>query len=140
MKQKTQRKTSLKQRRVFSEAIKKQVVHGIESGKHSVREVSRELGTHDQTIYRWIYRYSRYLAKNKVMVIEDNSEGFRTKELEKRLKEAEAALGRKQMEIDFLNKMIELANEEFKTDIKKNLANQPSVGSKHTKGKGTDTP
>ena len=140
MKQKPQKKASLRQRRTFSEAIKKQVVQGIENGKHSVLEVSRELGTHQQTIYNWIYCYSRYLTKNKVMVVEDNSEGFRTKELEKRLKEAEAALGRKQMEIDFLNKLIEFASDELKIDIKKNLANLPSAGSKPTKGKDTDTP
>ena len=53
------------------------------------------------------------------MVIEDKSESYRTTELEKRLKEAEAALGRKQMEIDFLNKIIDLANDEYRTDLKK---------------------
>ena len=74
------------------------------------------------------------------MVVEDKSEGFRSKELEKRLKEAEAALGRKQMEVDFLNKIIDLANEEFKTDLKKNSANRPSVGSKPSKEENTDTP
>jgi len=31
----------------------------------------------------------------------------------------EAALGRKQMELDLLNKIIDLANEEYKTDFKK---------------------
>jgi hypothetical protein len=73
------------------------------------------------------------------MVVEDKSEAYRSKELERRLKEAEAALGRKQMEIDFLNKLIEFANEEFKTDLKKNLLNGPSPGSKSTKGKSTGT-
>jgi transposase-like protein len=139
MKQQTQRKSSLRPRKTFSEAIKKEMVITIEKGKQTVLEVSRELGTSEQTIYRWIYRYSRYLSKNKVMVVEDKSEGFRTKELEKRLKEAEAALGRKQMEVDFLNKLIDLASEEYKTDLKKSLINRPSAGSKPTKGKSTDT-
>jgi len=73
------------------------------------------------------------------MVVEDQSESYRTKELEKRLKEAEAALGRKQMEIDFLNKLIEFADEEYKIDIKKNLPKGPSPGSKSGKGKSTGT-
>ncbi len=96
-----EKKSSLRQRRSFSEAVKKQIVHDIEKGKASVLEASREIGAHQSTIYTWIYRYSRYLTKNKVMVIEDKSESYRTNDLEKRLKDAEAALGRKQMEIDF---------------------------------------
>ena len=139
MKNRMQKKTSLRQRRTFSEVVKKQIVCEIEKGKLSVLEASRDLDTHQQTIYNWIYRYSRYLAKNKIMVIEDKSEASRTKELEKRLKDAEAALGRKQMEIDFLNKIIEFANEEFKTDIKKKLSSELLPGSKSIKGKGTST-
>jgi len=37
--------------------------------------------------------------------------------LEKKLKEAEAMLGRKQMEIEFLNKMIEIANDNIKDKL-----------------------
>ena len=139
MKPKPIRKTSIAPRRRFSEEIKKKIVHDIESGLATVLQSSRELLTSEKTIYSWIYKYSRYLKKNRVMVIEDKSESYRTKELEKRLKEAEAALGRKQMEIDFLNKLIEFANEEFKIDIKKNLSNGPSPGSKSIKGKDTGT-
>ena len=136
---KSQKKHALVPQRRFSENVRKQVVRDIEEGKTTVKQASRELLTSEQTIYRWIYQYSRYLSKNKIMVVEDKSESYRTKELEKRLKDAEAALGRKQMEIDFLNKLIEFANEEFKTDIKKNLSNGPLHGSKITKGKGTST-
>ncbi len=35
-----------------------------------------------------------------------DSEQYRSKELEKRITELEAALGRKQLEIDYLNKLI----------------------------------
>lgn len=139
MKVKPIRKESLAPQRRFSEEIKRKAVKDIESGSATVKQVSREYSVSDQSVYRWIYRYSRYLKKNSIMVVEDKSESYRTKELEKRLKEAEAALGRKQMEIDFLNKMIEFANEEFNIDIKKNLSNGPSAGSNSTKGKDTGT-
>ena len=139
MNKSNEKKSSLRQRRTFSEAVKKQIVKDIEKGKATVLEASREIGAHQGTIYTWIYRYSRYLTKNKVMVIEDKSESYRSTELEKRLKEAEAALGRKQMEIDFLNKIIDLANDEYHTDLKKNLVNPPSLGSNRPKGKGTGT-
>lgn len=133
------KKSSLFQHRTFSEAIRRQTVKDIEDGKCSVLEASRELSVTAGAVYKWVHLYSRYLSKNKVMVVEDKSEAYRSKELEKRLREAEAALGRKQMEIDFLNKLIEFANEEFKTDIKKNLLSGPSPGSRNTKGKNTGT-
>ncbi len=133
------KKTTLTPQRRFSEEIKRKMVQDIESGTATVKQVSQELLASEQSVYRWIYQYSRYLKKNRIMVVEDKSESYRTKELEKKLKEAEAALGRKQMEIDFLNKLIEFADEEFKTDIKKNLSNGPSPGSRPTKGKNTST-
>lgn len=139
MKSKNTRKVSLVSHRRFSEEVKRRIVKDVEEGKATVRQASQEVLTSEQTIYRWIYKYSRYLKKNRVMVVEENSESYRTKELEKRLKEAEAALGRKQMEIDFLNKLIEFADEEFNIDIKKNLSKEHLPGSKSGKGKNTST-
>jgi transposase len=134
-----EKKSSLIQHRTFSEAIRKQTVKDIEGGKCSVLEASRELSVTAGAVYKWVHLYSRYLSKNKVMVVEEKSEAYRSKELEKRLHDMEAALGRKQMEIDFLNKIIDLANDEYKTDLKKNLAKDPSDGSRRTKGKDTGT-
>jgi hypothetical protein len=58
--------------------------------------------------------------------MEDNkSKGQSSKELEKRLKEIEAALAHKQMEVDFLNKMLDLASKEYKTDLRK-ISGSPS--------------
>lgn len=136
---KYRKKESLKQRRLFSETVKKQVVQDIERGKSTVQEASRELAVSHQSIYKWIYRYSLYLKKNKTLVVEEKSEAYRSKELEKRIQELEAALGRKQMEMDLLNKVIDLANEEYQTDLKKNMSNQLSSGSGSTKGSNTDT-
>jgi transcription initiation factor TFIIIB Brf1 subunit/transcription initiation factor TFIIB len=67
------------------------------------------------------------------MVVEDQSEAYRSQELEKRIKELEAALGRKQMELDLLEKVIELAGKEYKTDLKKNLLKNRSSGSEKAK-------
>lgn len=121
-------KGSLAPVRKFSEAIKKQTVRDIEEGKCTVLSASRELSVCYQTVYTWIYKYSRYLQKNKILVVEDKSENYKTKQLEIKLQKAEAALGRKQMELDFLNKLIELASAELKLDIKKNFSNHASSG------------
>lgn len=137
-KQNSIKKLSLRQQRTFSPDIKRQVVKDIESGKCTVLEASRELQVCHQTIYSWIYRYSRYLHKNKRLVVEEKSEAYRTKELENRIRELEAALGRKQMELDLLNKVIELANEEYQTDLKKNILKRPLSGSESTKDSSID--
>lgn len=139
MKSQTRKIKTLRQQRVFSEEIKKQVVRDIERGKCSVTQAQEELGVCKQSIYNWIEHYSRYLQSNKRLVVEDKSEAYRTRELEKRIHELEAALGRKQMEIDLLSKVIELANEEYQTDLKKNLSKEASNGSGSPKGSSIST-
>jgi len=139
MNNKRDKKKYLQPQRRFSEGIKKQTVKDIETGKCSVTEASRELTVSIQAVYNWIHRYSRYLTKNKIMVVEERSEAYRSKELEKKLQEMEAALGRKQMEIDYLSKIIDLANEEYGTDLKKNIARELLDGSRSIKGKNTGT-
>ncbi|MCF8365924.1 MAG: hypothetical protein K9H16_09085 [Bacteroidales bacterium] len=51
--------------------------------------------------------------------MENQSKKYRRKAIEQKLKDYEAALGRKQMEIDLLNKPIDLANEDYHMDLKK---------------------
>ena len=127
------KKEFLKQKVYFSESVKKQVVNDIEKGKATVLQASRELNVAQQTIYSWLYRFSKHLEKNKILVVEEKSEAYRTKQLEERLKELEAALGRKQLEVELLNKIIDIADEEYKTDIKKNFSKKRSSGSGSTK-------
>ncbi len=126
---KPEQKSSLRQVKQFSESVKRQAVKDIEQGKCTVLEVSRELLVSMQSVYLWVYKYSGYLQKNKVLIVEDKSESYQTKVLEAKLRQAEAALGRKQMELDLLNKLIELAGAELGVDLKKNFSNPASNGS-----------
>jgi transposase-like protein len=137
---KNQSKKKFQPRRIFSESVRRTIVVDIESGKCSVSQASQELRVTRNTIYRWIHRYSRYLKNQMVFVVEDKSQAYRTKELEQKLKELEAALGRKQLEIDFLNKLIEIAEKESGVIIKKNSSNSHLDGSNHKKANNTDTP
>jgi len=127
-------KKAIRTRLVFTEEIRKTVVRDIEKGKCSVSQASRELQVSPTSIYRWLYRYSLYLQKERILVVENKSEAYRSAELLKRIKELESALGRKQMEIDLLNKVIELASKEQNIDLKKNILNRLSSGSEYTKG------
>lgn len=113
-------KKSLRPLRVFSESLKRKVVSDIESGKVNVATVSREFNVSQQSVYNWLNKYSRHLHSSTKIVIEMESEEYKRKEMERRKKELEAALGRKQLEVDFLNKMIELGKEQLGVDLKKN--------------------
>jgi len=133
MEVKNKKKLSLRPLRVFSVEIRRRTVRDIEKGKCTVIQASKELVVSQKSIYRWINQYSLFLKQSKRMVVEDKSEAYRSQELEKKLKEAEAMLGRKQMEIEFLNKMIEIANDEFKIDIKKSVKKRLTNGTESTK-------
>jgi hypothetical protein len=114
--------------------VRKGVVRDIEQGKCTVLQASRELQVCQQTVYTWLYKYSLHLQKGQTIVVQKQSEEYRTKELEKRIAELEAALGRKQMELDLLNKVLDLASKDLKIDLKKNLSDKPSSGSGFKKG------
>ena len=126
-------KLSLRQARIFSEPLKKKAVKDIESGKMSVSAVSRDYQVCIQSVYNWLNKYSRHLQSSRRIVIEMDSETNKSKELQKRIKDLEAAFGRKQLEIDYLNKMIEIGSEETGVDLKKKFGPPPSSGSGSTK-------
>ena len=118
----------LKKRRKFTDSFKKQVVKEYESGKFSVSELSRLYGVANQNIYEWIYKYSMFNKKGYRIVEDHQSAAKKVKHLEQRIKELEAMLGRKQIKLEFLEKMIDLASEELQVDIKKNYSSRRSNG------------
>jgi transposase len=123
--------------RVFSGELKQKIVKDIEQGKVTIAQVCREYSVTSASIYKWIHKYSSYLQKGVKLVMELSSEGYKSKELEKQVKDLEAALGRKQMEVEFLGKLIEITNKELGIDIKKKSYTPPSIGSESAPKKGT---
>lgn len=128
-------KLSLRPHRIFSNTLKIKIVKDIESGKVNVTGVCREYKVSQQSVYNWLKKFSGHLHPSTTLVVQMDSEQYRSKELEKRVTELEAALGRKQMEIDYLNKLIEIADADMGTDLKKNTNMHVSVGTKKIKGK-----
>jgi transposase-like protein len=128
-------KLSLRPRRIFSDKLKKKIVKDIEQGKVSVGGASREYEVSNVAVYRWLKKFSSHLHSSTTLVMQMDSEQYRSKELEKKVLELEAALGRKQLEIDYLNKLIELAGEDMGTDLKKNISMPASDGTGKTKSK-----
>mgnify|MGYP001049100136 FL=1 len=125
-------RTKIKIRRVFSEEFKKARVREYESGKFTVKEIGRLFGIHPPVIYRWIYQYSVYNKKSIKVVEMSESSSRKLKDMELRIRELEQIVGQKQLQIDYLEKMIELAGQELDIDIKKNSGTPQSGGSRKT--------
>jgi transposase len=107
-----------KYNRYFSESFKKEKVKLILKNQLSVTQLSRLHGVTRASIYKWIYKYSD-LEKGQKMVVQMESEEFKTKQLQEKVAELERAIGQKQLEIDFLNKTLEFASKEVGYDLKK---------------------
>lgn len=125
----------IRKHRHFSEEFKKEIVSLFEKGQFSVVQLCRLHSISTTSIYQWIYRYSALNEKGYRVVEHKSSNMNKVKELEKRIKELEQAVGQKQIKIDYLEKMIDLAKDELQIDIKKNYNTPQSTGSGKTKNK-----
>ncbi len=129
------KKVEINSRRVFNEEFKKARIKEYESGKFTVKEIGRLIRIQTAVIYRWIYKYSTYNKKSVKVVEMNESSTKKLKDFELRIKELEQIIGQKQLKIDYLEKMIELAKEELNIDIKKNSDTLQSGGFSKTSTK-----
>ncbi len=123
----------IQKKRIFSEELRKQAVKKYEKGEMTVLELSKHYGVTYQSIYNWIYKYSKFQKKSIQIVEMSMSSTSKIKVLEAKIKELEHAVGVKQINIDFLEEMINLAKEEYDIDIKKNYSTPQSINSEKRK-------
>ena len=116
-------------RRKFSDGFKRARVKDFERGLLTVAQLSKEYDLHIQLVYNWIRKYSAYAQNGYQIVVEEKSLGKKNQALRERIEELEAALGRKQMEVEYLEKLIELTGEDLGIDLKKKAVTAPSSGS-----------
>ncbi len=126
------KKVRLNSRRIFSEEFKKSRVKEYEKGDYSVSELGKLFDIQSKVIYRWIYKYSIYNKKSYKIVEMANSSTKKVKDLEGRIKDLERIVGQKQLNIDYLEKLIEIADSKFDIDIKKKSDTSQLNGSKQT--------
>lgn len=125
----------ISKQRKFSEDFKKSIVNEFESGKFSVPQLERLHNLSNSLIYKWIYKYSVSNEKGQRIVEMKDSSSQKLKALEQKIKDLERTVGQKQIMIDYLEKMIDIANEELNVDIKKNSNTPQSNGSAPTRKK-----
>ena len=121
------KKTKLKSRILYSEELRRHIVSQIENGDLTVSQAVREYAIGSpQSVYNWMYKYSRTLKKGICLVMEKDSHQKTNEDLRKQIKELEAALGRKTMEADLYRIIVEQASKELEMDLKKNFGEQVS--------------
>jgi len=114
-------KFQFRTRRIFSEAFKREKVAEIISGQTTILQLSKLWGVDRSAIYLWIHKYSPQHPKGTTMVVQKDSEASKVLELQAKVAELERIIGQKQLQIDFNEKLIELASKELEIDIKKNF-------------------
>ncbi|HLO57521.1 MAG TPA: transposase [Bacteroidales bacterium] len=121
-----QEKRALFSRR-FSDDFKKKKVKELETNLVSINEICKTYGVSRTAVYKWIYKFSIMAKKNVRQVVEAKSDTQKIKMLEERIKELERVIGKKQLEIEFKDKMIEIAGID-----KKKLSSKLSSGTPTT--------
>lgn len=121
-----------KYNRYFSEDFKRSKVKELEEKQISIGKLVSLYGISRTSVYKWLYQYSKRYKKGTRLVMELESESKKTERLLKKVCELERIVGQKQIEIDYLNKLIELASDELGIDLKKNITMKHSNGSEST--------
>jgi len=110
--------------RTFSESFRQEKVREIQEKRATVSEVCRANEVSSTTVYKWIHLYSREEKPTRT-IVESKSDTAKILALQKRIAELERLVGQKQVQIEFQEKMIEIAEETYKVDIKKKLGGKP---------------
>lgn len=125
-----------RKRRRFSETFKVQKVRELESGQVRICEIKKEYDVSCTAIYKWINKYSMSKKKKpERLIIESESDVVKLQQLRKKIAELERTIGQKQVELDFKDKMIDLAEDHYDIDIKKKFEDSPSISSGKTEKK-----
>lgn len=128
MANRTKYKQSVSERRSrrFSDNFKIEKVRELEKGKVSISELVQQYEVSSTNIYRWLRKFGTNQTKKERVIVEIDSDTKQLLELKKKVAELERIIGQKQVLLDFKDKMIDLAEQTYGVDIKKNiLQNSP---------------
>jgi transposase-like protein len=119
----------IRKQRYFSETFKRAKVKELTEKQITMKEICELYKVSRQSVYTWLYRYSPHYEKGTNQIIEMESEARKSKLLLERVAELEGVIGRKQLTIDYLEKLIDVAGKELGYDLKKTFGPNSSNGS-----------
>ncbi len=121
-----------RRRRHFSEEFKIQKVRELERRECTIADICKEYEVSEVAIRRWKYKYSTKFKKITRLIVESESDTKKIQALKLQIADLERMLGQKQIQLEFKEKMIELAEEIYGVDIKKKLESKLSSGTGET--------
>lgn len=111
----------------YSISFKQKVVREVEEGELTISEAARRYGIKGgATIQNWIRKFGKYHLLNKIVRVETMGEKDRIKELETEVTHLKVALADATLARHALESLIDVVNEHYHTDVKKNLGVKPS--------------
>jgi transposase len=119
----------------YSISFKQKVVKEIEEEGLGLGAAARRYGIKGgSTIHTWIRKFGKNHLLNKIVKIEMRQEKDRLKEQEAEIKKLKIALADATLEKQALEVLIEVVNEHYHTDVKKNFGQQPLSGAMKKRG------
>lgn len=107
----------------YSISFKQMVVKEVEEG-NSIEFVRKKYDIGGgSTIQKWIMAFGKHHLLNKIIRVETMNEKDRLKQLEQDNRKLKLALADAYMAKECLEGVIRMADEEYKTDLKKNFGN-----------------
>ncbi len=111
----------------YSISFKQKVVKEIEEEGMGIGTARRRYGIKGgATIQQWIKQFGKNHLLNKIVRVEMKGEKDRVKEMEAEIKKLKIALADATLEKHAMETLIEIVNEHYGTDVKKNLGQHPS--------------
>jgi transposase len=118
----------------YSISFKQKVVKEIEEEGLTFSQARRRYGiAGGQTLQNWVASFGKNNLLNKVVRVEMKGEKDRVKQLEAEVKKLKIALADATLAKDALETLIEVVNEHYQTDVKKNLGQHPLSGQQKRK-------
>lgn len=118
-----------RRRRTFSESFKRDKVREIESGQTRISLICKQYSVSCTAVYQWLRKFGLQYQPQERLIIESMSDSNALKELRERVAELERLVGQKQIEVEFYKKMIDLAQDHYGIEIKKNFSTPQSATS-----------
>lgn len=106
----------------YSEELKRHIVKEIESGKMSISDARDEYSVSKSNLKYWLNDYGAYKPKRSIVEVVMKDEKEKIAELEK-------ALSDSHLKNRFYEKLIEIADKEYNTDLKKSIGTKLSEDS-----------
>jgi len=99
--------------RYFSEEFKIQKVRELEQKSCTISDICREYEVSVVAVKKWKFKYSSKFKKTTRLIVESESDTKKIQELKSKIADLERMLGQKQIQLEFTEKMIELAEEAY---------------------------